>query len=245
MIMKAILHTRYGPADELELTEVPRPVPGDNEVSIKVHATAVTTGDCNVRNLTFAPRDFKIPVRLFLGIRTPRIKILGNEVAGVIEAVGKDVTRFAVGDKVFGTPGAAMGAHAEYLCMPEDGVLAIRPDPMSWEEAEVVIAEHDGAPVGFALFFHNYSTFLGRHGIYIEDLYVRPEHRGKGCGKQLLAHLADLAVERGCGRLEWWVLDVNRPAIDFYGSLGAQAMDEWTVYRLTGKELGRLAAGGR
>ena len=109
-------------------------------------------------------------------------------------------------------------------------------------EAEVVIAEHDGAPVGFALFFHNYSTFLGRHGIYIEDLYVRPEHRGKGCGRRLLAHLADLAVRRGCGRLEWWVLDVNRPAIDFYESLGATAMDEWTVYRLTGNELGRLAS---
>ena len=109
--------------------------------------------------------------------------------------------------------------------------------------AEVVIAELDGEPVGFALFFHNYSTFLARPGIYLEDLYVRPEARGRGAGRALLAHLARLAKERGCGRLEWWVLDWNEPAIRFYRALGARPMDEWTVFRLTGPDLDRLAAG--
>lgn len=108
--------------------------------------------------------------------------------------------------------------------------------------AEVVIGEHEGEPVGFALFFHNYSTFLGRPGIYLEDLFVRPAWRGRGFGKALLTFLATLAVERGCGRLEWAVLDWNEPAIRFYESLGAQPMDEWTVYRITGEALERLAA---
>lgn len=109
--------------------------------------------------------------------------------------------------------------------------------------AEVVIAEDaDGEPLGFALFFHNYSTFLAQPGLYLEDLYVRPEARGRGAGRALLAHLARLARERGCGRLEWWVLDWNESAIRFYRSLGAQPMDDWTVFRLTGPELDRLAA---
>jgi GNAT superfamily N-acetyltransferase len=109
--------------------------------------------------------------------------------------------------------------------------------------AEVVIAEDgDGEPLGFALFFHNYSTFLAQPGLYLEDLYVRPEARGRGTGRALLAHLARLARERGCGRLEWWVLDWNESAIRFYRSLGARPMDEWTVFRLTGPDLDRLAA---
>lgn len=107
--------------------------------------------------------------------------------------------------------------------------------------AEVVIAEEDDEPVGFALFFHNYSTFLAQPGIYLEDLYVRREARGRGAGRALLAHLARLARERNCGRLEWWVLDWNQPAIRFYRSLGAEPMDDWTVYRLTGDHLARLA----
>ncbi|HEX2203446.1 MAG TPA: GNAT family N-acetyltransferase [Longimicrobium sp.] len=107
--------------------------------------------------------------------------------------------------------------------------------------AEVVIAEEGGEAVGFALFFHNYSTFLAQPGIYLEDLYVRPEARGRGVGRRLLAHLARLAKARGCGRLEWWVLDWNASAIRFYRSLGAEAMDDWTVFRLTGDALGRLA----
>jgi len=109
------------------------------------------------------------------------------------------------------------------------------------KKAEVLFALEDGKEVGFALFFHNFSTFLGRAGLYLEDLYVLPEHRGKGYGKAILQKLASVAVERGCGRLEWWCLDWNRPSIDFYRSLGAEPMDEWTVYRLTGESLECLA----
>ena len=108
--------------------------------------------------------------------------------------------------------------------------------------AEVVIGEHRGEPVAFALFFHNYSTFLGRPGIYLEDLFVKPEARGRGFGRVLLAFLAKLATERQCGRVEWSVLDWNAPAIGFYRKLGAVAKDEWTVHRLTGDALDRLAA---
>jgi GNAT superfamily N-acetyltransferase len=110
--------------------------------------------------------------------------------------------------------------------------------------AEVLIAETDGSAQGFALFFHNFSTFEGRPGIYLEDLFVRPEARGKGLGKALLAELARIAVARDCARLEWWVLDWNEPAIGFYQSLGARAMDEWTVMRVDGAALASLAAGG-
>lgn len=109
--------------------------------------------------------------------------------------------------------------------------------------AEVVIAEWDALPVGFALFFHNYSTFLARPGIYLEDLFVRPAMRGHGIGKALLRHLAQLAVARGCGRLEWSVLDWNDDAIGFYRKLGARAQDDWTVYRVTGDALTQLASG--
>ncbi len=110
--------------------------------------------------------------------------------------------------------------------------------------AEVVIAEEDGEAAGFALFFYNFSTFLGRPGIYLEDLYVRPEVRGRGVGRALLAHLARLAVERGCERLQWWVLNWNEPAIRFYRSVGAEPMDEWTVFRVSGDALERLAGEG-
>jgi GNAT superfamily N-acetyltransferase len=109
--------------------------------------------------------------------------------------------------------------------------------------AEVLIAEHDGAPAGFALFFHNFSTFLGKPGIYLEDLYVKPAFRGSGIGKKLLVHLASLAKRRGCGRLEWWVLDWNEPSIGFYKKLGAVPMDDWTVYRVSGSALEDLASG--
>jgi GNAT superfamily N-acetyltransferase len=110
--------------------------------------------------------------------------------------------------------------------------------------AEVLIGEVDGSPQGFALFFHNFSTFEGRPGIYLEDLFVRPEARGLGLGRALLAELARLAVERGCARLEWWVLDWNEPSIGFYKSLGARPMDEWTVMRVDGASLLALAEGG-
>ncbi len=109
------------------------------------------------------------------------------------------------------------------------------------QKAEVIFALEDGVEVGFALFFHNFSTFLGRAGLYLEDLFVLPEHRGKGYGKAILKKLASIAVERGCGRLEWWCLDWNKPSIDFYLSLGAQPMSDWTVYRITGDTLTELA----
>ena len=105
------------------------------------------------------------------------------------------------------------------------------------KNAEVLFALENGREVGFALFFHNFSTFLGRSGLYLEDLYVRPDCRGKGYGKAILQKLASIAVERGCGRLEWWCLDWNKPSIDFYLSLGAEPMSGWTVYRLTGDTL--------
>ncbi len=107
--------------------------------------------------------------------------------------------------------------------------------------AEVLIGELNSEPVGFALFFHNFSTFLAKPGIYLEDLYVMEKYRGRGFGRKMLSYLAKLTIERDCGRLEWSVLDWNKPAIDFYLSIGAVPMEDWTVYRLTGKELSSLA----
>lgn len=109
------------------------------------------------------------------------------------------------------------------------------------KKAEVLIGEYSGVAVGFALFFHNFSTFLGRAGIYLEDLFVKPEYRGKGFGKALLIELAKITVERKCGRLEWSCLDWNKPSIDFYLSMGARPMDGWTVYRVTGENLAEMA----
>ena len=108
-------------------------------------------------------------------------------------------------------------------------------------KAEVLFALVDGKEAGFALFFHNFSTFLGRAGIYLEDLFVKQEYRGRGCGKALLKELASITLERGCGRLEWVCLDWNQPSIDFYLSLGARRMDEWTTYRVAGEALKKLA----
>ena len=137
--MKAILNTKFGPPDLLQLGEVEKPIPKDNEVLIKIHATTVSTGDCNARDFTFAPKVFQLPARLFIfGITKPRINILGTELAGEIEAVGKDVKLFKEGDQVFGFPGIKMGAHAEYKCLPEDGALAIKPDNITFEEAAAV-----------------------------------------------------------------------------------------------------------
>ena len=133
---------------------------------------------------------------------------------------------------------------AEYERM-SDEVIATEELLKEWifhkNRAEVIFAVEEGKEVGFALFFHNFSTFLGRAGIYLEDLFVLKEHRGKGHGKALLKELARIAVERGCGRLEWACLDWNRPSIDFYLSLGAAPMEEWTVYRVTGDTLHDMA----
>ena len=108
------------------------------------------------------------------------------------------------------------------------------------QKAEVIFAMDGEKEVGFALFFHNFSTFLGRAGIYLEDLFVIPAYRGKGFGKGLLTELARIAVERGCGRFEWWCLDWNKPSIDFYRSMGAEAMSDWTVYRIAGETLEKM-----
>lgn len=109
------------------------------------------------------------------------------------------------------------------------------------QKAEVIFAVSDGREVGFALYFHNFSTFLGRAGLYLEDLYVEPAYRGRGIGKALLRALVRIAVARGCGRLEWWCLDWNQASIDFYRSMGAEAMSDWTVYRIAGETLTELA----
>ena len=135
-------------------------------------------------------------------------------------------------------------ALAEYEHMLDD-VVATEEILSDWlfckHVAEAFFAVEDKVEVGFALYFHNFSTFLGRGGIYLEDLFVLPEHRGKGYGKAILKHLAQIARERGCGRLEWACLDWNKPSIDFYLSLGAVPMDEWTVYRVSGESLAQLA----
>ena len=133
---------------------------------------------------------------------------------------------------------------AEYEKM-SDQVVADKALLREWifekKKAEVIFAMEDGKEVGFALFFHNFSTFLGRAGIYLEDLYVKPEYRGHGHGKALIKKLAAIACERGCGRLEWSCLDWNTSSIDFYISLGAKQMNEWTVYRFEGEKLAALA----
>ena len=125
------------------------------------------------------------------------------------------------------------------VTMTDDRLRATMFGPRPY--AEALLAEDDGKPVGFALFFHNYSTFLAQPGLYLEDLYVPESHRGKGIGKSLLVQLAKIAVERNCGRLEWAVLDWNVDAIGFYEKLGAKPNSEWTVYRLTGDSLNSLA----
>ncbi|MCQ2388051.1 MAG: GNAT family N-acetyltransferase [Clostridia bacterium] len=127
----------------------------------------------------------------------------------------------------------------------ENEVVADEKTLESWifdkKKAEVIFAVLNGKEIGFALFFHNFSTFLGKAGIYLEDLFIEPEYRGKGYGKALLKKLASIAVERRCGRLEWWCLDWNKPSIDFYLSMGAEPMKDWTTYRITGDTLKTLA----
>ncbi|MBZ0309471.1 MAG: NAD(P)-dependent alcohol dehydrogenase [Anaerolineae bacterium] len=136
--MKAIVYTEYGSPDVLHLKEVEKPTPKDNEVLIRVHASTVTTGDCNVRGFVFVPGGFKLLARLMFGIRKPRKNILGVEFAGEIETVGKDVKRFKKGDQVFGLSGTRLGAYAEYVCMPEDVGMVIKPPHIPYEEAAAV-----------------------------------------------------------------------------------------------------------
>ena len=137
--MKAILHTQYGSPDLLRFKEVDKPAPKDNEVLIRVHATTVSTGDCNMRNFTFVTKSMLPMAKLMFGIGKPwKERILGTELAGEVVGAGKDVTRFKVGDRVFGSTGMAGGGHAQYACLPEKGALAIKPDSLSWEEAVAI-----------------------------------------------------------------------------------------------------------
>ena len=151
--------------------------------------------------------------------------------------------RYAREDEV-GTILGFIRALADYEKMSDD-VVATEELLREWifkkKICEVLLGVEEGVAVGFALFFHNFSTFLGRGGIYLEDLFVLPRHRGKGYGKKLLCKLAEITVERNCGRLEWSCLDWNRPSIDFYRSMGAIPMEEWTTYRLTGEALKKAA----
>jgi len=179
--MKAIVHTKYGPPDELQLLEVEKPVPGDNEVLIKIHATTVTTTDCNARNFTFVPQSFMFFARIMFGFKKPRIKILGIDLAGEIEAVGKDVKLFKKGDKVFGSPGTKFGGHAEYVCVPEKGALAIKPADLSWEKAAAISLAGNTAlffirdlakiQAGQKILIHGASGAIGTYAVQLAKYY--------------------------------------------------------------------------
>ncbi len=179
--MKAILHTKYGPPDELQLKEVEKPVSKENEVLIKIHATTVTTSDCNVRNFTFVPKSFMFLARIMFGFNRPKINILGIDLAGEIEAVGTNVNRFKEGDQVFGSPGASFGAHAEYLCMPENGALAKKPANMTYEEAAAIslagntalffIRDLGGIQAGQKILIHGASGAIGTYSVQLAKYY--------------------------------------------------------------------------
>jgi len=179
--MKAILHTKYGPPDELQLKEVEKPIPKDNEVLIKIYATTVTTSDCNVRNFTFAPKSFRFLARMIFGFRKPKINILGVDLAGEIEAVGKDVKQFKKGDQVFGSPGSNFGGHAEYICISEDGVLAIKPANMTFEEAAAIslagntalyfIRDLGKVQAGQKILIHGASGAIGTYAVQLAKYY--------------------------------------------------------------------------
>ena len=179
--MKAIVHTKYGPPDELQLIEVEKPVPRDNEVLIKIHATTVTTTDCNARNFTFVPKSFMFLARIMFGFKKPKINILGIDLAGEIEAVGQDVKLFKVGDQVFGSPGTKFGGHAEYVCVPENGALAIKPADLSWEKAAAISLAGNTAlffirdlakiKPGQTILIHGASGAIGTNAVQLAKYY--------------------------------------------------------------------------
>jgi NADPH:quinone reductase-like Zn-dependent oxidoreductase len=179
--MKAIVHTKYGPPDELQLKEVEKPVPKDNEVLIKIHATTVTTTDCNARNFTFVPKSFMFFARLVFGFKKPKINILGIDLAGEIEAAGKDVKLFKKGDQVFGSPGTKFGGHAEYSCVSENGALAIKPAAISWEEAASISLAGNTAlffirdlakiQAGQKILIHGASGAIGTYAVQLAKYY--------------------------------------------------------------------------
>lgn len=179
--MKAIVHTKYGAPDELQLKEVEKPIPKDNEVLIKIKATTVTTSDCNVRNFTFVPKSFILFARIMFGFKKPKINILGIDLAGEIEAVGKDVKLFKKGDHVFGSPGTKMGGHAEYTCVPENGALAIKPTDTHWEEAASISLAGNTAmffirdlakiQTGQKILIHGASGAIGSYAVQLARYY--------------------------------------------------------------------------
>ena len=179
--MKAIVHTKYGPPDELQLKEVEKPVPKDNEVLIKIHATTVTSTDCNVRNFTFVPKSFKFIARMMFGFKKPKINILGIDLAGEIEAVGNDVKLFKEGDSVFGSPGSSFGAHAEYICMPEKGALVKKPANMTYQEAAAIplagntalffIRDLGKIQAGQKILIHGASGAIGTYAVQLARHY--------------------------------------------------------------------------
>ena len=179
--MKAIVYTKYGPPDVLQLKEVEKPSPKDNEVLIRIHATTVTTSDCNIRNLTFVPKLFLLPMRVQLGFIKPKINILGLDLSGEIEAAGNDVKRFKIGDQVFGTPEPALGAHAEYICILEDGVLTKKPTNTTWEEAAAIplagnvalyfIRDQGNIQAGQKVLIHGASGGIGTFAVQLAKYY--------------------------------------------------------------------------
>jgi NADPH:quinone reductase-like Zn-dependent oxidoreductase len=179
--MKAILHTEYGPSDELQLQEIEKPVPKKDEVLIKIHATTVTTSDCNQRNLTFAPKLFLLPMRMQFGLMKPKQHLLGLDLAGEIEAIGKDVKRFKKGDQVFGSTEPALGAHAEYICLPEGGALTKKPANLTWEEAASIplagitalyfIRDQGNIQAGQEVLIHGASGAIGTFAVQLARYY--------------------------------------------------------------------------
>jgi len=213
--MKAVVYTEYGPPDVLQLTEAEKPVPKDNEVLIKVRATSVNYGDLVARNFkNITPRQFNmpfifwLPARIYFGLRKPRIQILGSEFTGEIEAVGQDVTLFKPGDQVFGYLGQNMGAYAEYLCMPEDGVLAIKPASMTYEEATAV-------PMGAIMALNLLRKVNVQSG---QKVLINGASGGIGSMAVQIAKDAGAEVTGVCGT----------PRLEFVKSLGADHVIDYT-----------------
>lgn len=179
--MKAILHTKYGPPEELQIKEVEKPNPKSNEVLIKLYTSTVTTSDCNVRNFTFVPKSFLLISRLIFGFRKPKVSILGIDLAGEIESAGKKVKLFKPGDLVLGSTGSKMGAHAEYVCVREDGALALKPAFMSWEEAAALSLAGNTAlfflrdlakiKTGQKILIHGASGAIGTYAVQLARYY--------------------------------------------------------------------------
>ncbi len=179
--MKAILHTKFGPPDELQFKEVEKPVPKNNEVLIKIHATTVTTSDCNARNITFVPKSIMLFARIMFGFKKPKINILGIDLAGEIEAVGIDVKQFQEGDQVFGSPGTSFGAHAEYICVSEKCAITKKPTNMTYEEAAVIslagntalffIRDLGKIQAGQKILIHGASGAIGTYAVQLAKYY--------------------------------------------------------------------------